>query len=65
MPKGRLLPRTSPLRCGQEGPGNWLNRDDSESVTAYGRNYQYNLNRDLETIDFQSGIDLGKRGSAL
>ena len=33
-----------------------------ESVTAYGRDYQYNLNRDLETVDFQSGIDLGKRG---
>ena len=44
------------------GAGNWLNRDDSESVTAYGRDYQYNLNRDLETVDFQSGIDLGKRG---
>ena len=44
------------------GSGNWLNRDDSESVNAYGRDYRYNLNRDLETIDFQSGIDLGKRG---
>ena len=44
------------------GSGNWLNRDDSEGVTAYGRDYHYNLNRDLETIDFQSGIDLGKRG---
>jgi outer membrane autotransporter protein len=44
------------------GSGNWLDREDSQSVTAYGRSYQYNLNRDLETIDFQSGIDLGKRG---
>ena len=44
------------------GAGNWLNRDNSESVTAYGRNYQYNLNRDLQTIDFQSGLDLGRRG---
>jgi autotransporter family porin len=44
------------------GSGNWLNRDDSESVNAYGRDYRYNLNRDLQTIDFQSGIDLGKRG---
>jgi autotransporter family porin len=42
--------------------GNWLHRQDSQSVTAYGRDYRYNLNRDLETIDFQSGIDLGKRG---
>jgi outer membrane autotransporter protein len=44
------------------GSGNWLDRQDSQSVTAYGRSYQYNLNRDLETIDFQSGVDLGKRG---
>jgi outer membrane autotransporter protein len=44
------------------GSGNWLDREDSQSVTAYGRSYQYNLNRDLETIDFQSGIDFGKRG---
>jgi autotransporter family porin len=42
--------------------GNWLDREDSESVSAYGRSYKYNLNRDLETVDFQSGIDLGKRG---
>jgi autotransporter family porin len=44
------------------GSGNWLDREDSQSVTAFGRSYRYNLNRDLETIDFQSGIDLGKRG---
>jgi autotransporter-like protein/autochaperone domain-containing protein len=44
------------------GSGNWLDRQDSQSVTTYGRSYQYNLNRNLETIDFQSGIDLGKRG---
>jgi autotransporter family porin len=44
------------------GAGNWLDREDSESVTAYGRSYKYNLNRDLETIDFQGGIDFGKRG---
>ncbi|MGZ8400280.1 MAG: autotransporter outer membrane beta-barrel domain-containing protein, partial [Methyloceanibacter sp.] len=44
------------------GAGNWLDREDSETVTAYGRSYKYNLNRDLETIDFQTGIDLGKRG---
>ena len=44
------------------GSGNWLNRDDSENVSAYGRDYRYNLNRNLETVDFQSGIDLGRRG---
>ena len=44
------------------GAGGFLDRDDSESVSAYGRSYKYNLNRDLETVDFQGGIDLGKRG---
>jgi autotransporter family porin len=44
------------------GSGNWLDGEDSENVTAYGRPYKYNLNRDLETIDFQMGVHLGKRG---
>ncbi len=44
------------------GAGGFLERDDSENVSAYGRSYKYNLNRDLETVDFQGGIDLGKRG---
>jgi autotransporter family porin len=44
------------------GAGNRLDRDVSANVTAYGRDYRFNLNRDLETIDFQGGIDLGKRG---
>jgi len=55
-------PATSRLRYGR-GSGNWLDREDSESVNAFGRTYNYNLNRNLETVDFQSGIDLGKRGS--
>ena len=44
------------------GAGNWLDRDASANVSAYGRDYRYNLNRDLQTVDFQGGIDLGKRG---
>jgi outer membrane autotransporter protein len=44
------------------GSGNWLDHDDSESVTAFGRTYKYNLNRNLETADFQGGLDLGRRG---
>jgi outer membrane autotransporter protein len=44
------------------GAGGFLDRDDSENVSAFGRSYKYNLNRDLETVDFQGGIDLGKRG---
>ena len=44
------------------GGGSWLDREGSESVAAYGRNYRYQLDRDLETMDFQMGLDLGKRG---
>ncbi|MGH6791417.1 MAG: autotransporter domain-containing protein [Methyloceanibacter sp.] len=43
------------------GSGNWLDRERSETVTAYGRDYRFNLDRDLEIIDFQMGLDLGKR----
>ena len=60
--EGTPAPQNFTPAAWARGAGNWLNRDDSESVTAYGRDYQYNLNRDLETVDFQSGIDLGKRG---
>ena len=44
------------------GSGNWLDRDGSQNVSAYGRDYKYNLDRDLEAIDFQMGLDMGKRG---
>jgi len=44
------------------GGGNWLDRDGSQNVTAYGRDDKYNLDRDLEAIDFQMGLDMGKRG---
>ena len=44
------------------GAGSLLNRDANASVSDYGRDYRYNLDRDLQTIDFQGGIDLGKRG---
>jgi len=43
------------------GAGGWLDRKDSASTTAYGRNYNFNLDRELETIDFQMGIDFGKK----
>ncbi|MBM3545207.1 MAG: autotransporter outer membrane beta-barrel domain-containing protein [Alphaproteobacteria bacterium] len=43
------------------GSGNWLDRDNRETVTAFGRNYNYNLDRDIEIIDWQMGLDLGKR----
>ena len=41
------------------GSGGWLDRDDNARTTAYGRNYTFDLDRDLETIDFQVGIDMG------
>jgi autotransporter family porin len=44
------------------GAGASLDRDDSESVTVSGQDFRFNLNRNLETIDVQGGIDLGKRG---
>jgi hypothetical protein len=44
------------------GAGASLDRDDSEHVTAFGQDFRFNLDRNLETVDFQSGIDLGKRG---
>ena len=43
------------------GSGGWLDRDDSASTSAYGRTYNYNLDRDLQTMDFQVGLDMGKR----
>jgi outer membrane autotransporter protein len=43
------------------GSGSWLDRDDRETVSAYGRTYNYNLDRELETIDYQVGLDLGTR----
>ena len=43
------------------GSGGWLGRDDSETSTAYGRTNSFNLDRDLETVDFQMGLDLGTR----
>ena len=44
------------------GAGSSLDRDANANVSAYGRDYRYNLNRNLESVDFQGGIDLGKRG---
>ncbi len=43
------------------GSGGWLGRDGSASTSAYGRTYNYNLDRDLQTMDFLVGLDLGKR----
>ena len=56
----QVVPNITPAMW-VRGGGNWLDRDDSETVSAYGRSYRYNLNSELDTIDFQGGIDFGKR----
>ena len=55
-PPGNLTPAVW-----ARGSGSWLGRDDSASTSAYGRTYHYDLDRDLQTMDFQMGLDLGKR----
>ena len=55
-PPGNLTPAVW-----ARGSGGWLGRDDSASTSAYGRTYNYNLDRDLQTMDFQVGLDFGKR----
>ena len=47
------------------GAGSSLDRDADANVSAYGRDYRYNLNRNLESVDFQGGIDLGKQRPVL
>jgi len=43
------------------GSGSWLDRDGRETVNAFGRAFRFDLDRDLDVIDFQTGLDLGKR----
>jgi Autotransporter beta-domain/Autochaperone Domain Type 1 len=43
------------------GSGGWLDRDGTARTTAYGRDYTFDMDRDLETLDFQVGVDMGKR----
>jgi len=44
------------------GSAGWLERDASASTTAFGRTYNFDLERDLDMVDFQMGFDLGKQG---
>jgi outer membrane autotransporter protein len=44
------------------GSGEWLSREDTETTRAFGRTFEFNVNRDLEVMDFQMGLDLGERG---
>lgn len=43
------------------GGGTWLSQGDTAGATAYGKSYNFNLNRDLQIMNFESGLDLGKR----
>ncbi len=44
-----------------KGGGSWLDRDANAQTRAYGRAYNFNLDRELETFDIQVGIDMGTR----
>jgi Autotransporter beta-domain/Autochaperone Domain Type 1 len=43
------------------GSGSWLDRDGTQRTTAYGRDYAFDMDRELDTLDFQVGVDMGKR----
>jgi Autotransporter beta-domain/Autochaperone Domain Type 1 len=64
-PGGKSLSATEPYALTPavwaRGSGSWLDRDDTEHTTAYGRDYTFDMDRELQTLDFQVGVDLGKR----
>lgn len=43
-----------------KGGGSWLGRDGSAKTSAFGRNYTYDLDNELRTIDLQVGFDMGR-----
>ena len=43
------------------GAGAWLDLQDDASTKANGKTYRYNLDRDLDIWNFETGIDFGKR----
>jgi outer membrane autotransporter protein len=45
-----------------KGSGTWLNRDGSATSSAFGSTFNFNLNRDLDVFQLESGIDMGMRG---
>lgn len=61
---GKLGAAQAPLTPGVwlKGSDTWLEQDDSAATSAYGRTYNYNLNRDLDVWNLEAGIDFGKRG---
>jgi outer membrane autotransporter protein len=43
------------------GTGTWSEYEDSATTSAYGRTSRYDLTRDLNVFDFETGVDFGKR----
>jgi len=43
-----------------KGGGSRLNRDDSVTTKAYGNSYTFDLDGQLDTIDLQMGLDMGR-----
>ena len=45
-----------------KGSGTWLDRDGSATSSAFGSTFNFNLNRDLDVFQLESGIDMGMQG---
>jgi autotransporter family porin len=45
-----------------KGQGTWLDQSDKASTSAYGRTYNYNLDRNLDFGNVEGGADFGLRG---
>ncbi|WP_159079818.1 hypothetical protein [Methyloceanibacter sp. wino2] len=43
-----------------KGGGSRLDRNGSATTSAYGRNYDYDLDNELSTVDLQIGVDMGR-----
>ncbi|WP_108681155.1 hypothetical protein [Methyloceanibacter sp. wino2] len=43
-----------------KGGGSRLDRNGSATTSAYGRNYDYDLDNELSTVDLQMGVDMGR-----
>ncbi|MEM7192699.1 MAG: autotransporter outer membrane beta-barrel domain-containing protein, partial [Pseudomonadota bacterium] len=44
------------------GAGSWFDFDDTETTKANGKTYRYDLSRNLDIWQLESGVDFGKEG---
>jgi autotransporter family porin len=44
-----------------KGGGAWLDQDDKATTQAFGRTYNFNLDRDLDVGNLEAGVDFGHR----